>query len=313
MNRLILAGLAAAASFAAIAATLAPDAPLIVDGPLAIDAGDVQGYLLKVPADKRVDFLTDYDRVAGVADALFIQRALASKAKAEGLDKDPVVQRRLRQSQEAVLADLYVEKLTKEPLKVNLERRAEEIYKSEPERFKTPELVATQQILVGPKWRTREMALARANEVYELAKSGKEDFLTLAGRYSDDPSLNKNGGDLGFSSPNSFVPSVRDAIAKMKAKGEIVGPIESEYGFHIIRLVERKLPETIPFAAVKNKLIVAERQRLEGARVDDALKVIRSSPTVVTHRDNVEALVVKVDPDLIKKALEKTQSQAAAK
>lgn len=313
MKKLFLSGLAAALSCAAFAAKVEPDAPLIVEGALAIDAGDVQGYLLKVPADKRADFLTDYDRVAGVADALFIQRTLAGKAKADGLDRDPLVQRRLRQAQEAVLADLYVEKLTKEPLKVNLEQRADEIYKSEPERFKTPELVAIQQILVGPKWRTREMALARANEVYELAKSGKEDFLTLAGRYSDDPSLSKNGGDLGLNSPTSFVPPVREAIAKMKAKGEIAGPIESEYGFHVIRLVERKPPETIPFSAVKNRLITAERQRLEGVRIDEVLQKIRSSPTVVTHRDNVEALVVKVDPDVIKKALEKAQSQATAK
>jgi parvulin-like peptidyl-prolyl isomerase len=163
---------------------------------------------------------------------------------------------------------------------------------------------------VDLKGRTREMALARAKDVYGRAAAGKEDFLQLAARYSDDPSKNKNGGDLGYNSPKSFVDPVREAIDKMK-KGEIVGPIESDYGFHIIKLIDRKEPERIPFERVKRSLIKAEREKIEQKRVDDAVQAIRNSPTVVTNRENVEKLVVKIDPAVIERAL-KGEAQIAS-
>jgi hypothetical protein len=311
MKPLILLTAIAGLSLAALAADVSPDTPLISEGPLVVDAGDVEAYTLSIPPERRADFRTDYDRVAGVADGLFVRRTLAAKAKAAGLDQDPIVQRRLRQVQEAVLSDLYAEKLRAEPVKIDLEQRARELYKAEPDKFMTPELVHIESILVDLKGRTREMALARAKDVYERATTGKDDFLQLAARYSDDPSKNKNGGDLGYNSPKSFVDPVREAIDKMK-KGEIVGPVESDYGFHVIKLVDRKEPERIPFDTVKRNLIKAEREKVEQKRVDDAVQAIRNSPTVVTNRDNVEKLVIKVDPNVIQRALKGEAQPAAA-
>jgi parvulin-like peptidyl-prolyl isomerase len=280
------------------------DAPLIVDGPVVVDAGDVHAYLLRVPEERRGNFRTSYDRIATVADGVFIVRALAAKAKAEGLDRDPLVQRRLQQSQDAVLADLYTQKVQREARAVNLEQRARELYQAEPDKYRSPELVDVEHILVDLKGRTKEMALARAQDVYSQATSGKEEFLTLAARYSDDPSKNRNGGALGLTSPGSFNPQAREAIAKLKAKGDISAPVESDAGFHIFRLVSRKPSELAKYDAVERQIVEGERERLQKQRADAVVQDIRSSPSVVTHRDNVEALVVPLDPDVLKRAHE---------
>lgn len=285
-----------------LGAKVTADAPLLQDGNVVVDAGDFEAYMARVPADRRGEFRTSYDRIAKVVDGLFIERSLAEKAKSDGLDKDPVVQRRLREAQEAVLADVYVNKLKKQASGIDLEQRALELYKAEPKRSTTPELVKVQSILISEKGRTRDAALTRAKEVYELAKSGKQDFLSLAARYSDDPSLSKNGGDLGLSPPSSFVEPVRNAIEAM-TKGDVRGPIESDYGFHVVRLVERKKPERLPFEAVKKDLIAAEREKLENARVQQAVFEIRNSKTAVSHPENVQALVLPIDPKLLDKAL----------
>jgi peptidyl-prolyl cis-trans isomerase C len=299
-------------SAAAQVPTVPLETPLIVDGDVKVDAGDVEGYLLRVPEEKRADFRTSYDRVAGVADALFVSRSLAAKARASGMDKDPLVQRRLQQAQETILADAYAQKLEKALAVPPLEQRALELYKADAPRYVTPEEVNVQHILVNLNGRTKQSALERATEIAREARSGKEDFLVLAARYSDDPDMKRNGGDLGRNSPKSFVPPVRDALAKMKAPGEISDPIESEYGYHIFKFIDRTPATPIKFEAVKAQLIKSERERLQKQASAAAIQAVRSSPTVMTYRDNVESLVVKIDPEVIKRAVE-AQRQSGKK
>jgi peptidyl-prolyl cis-trans isomerase C len=303
IHTLALAGLISLPVLAQ-APKVAIDTPVIADGPVHVDAGDVQAYLLRIPEERRGNFMTSYDRIATVADAVFIARVLAEKAKAAGIDKDPVVQRRLQQAQDAVLADLYTQKVQREVKTVNLDQRARELYRAEPEKYKTPELVNLEHILIDLKGRTKEMARDRARDVYAQAQSGKEEFLTLAARFSDDPSKNRNGGALGYSSPASLNPQAREAVANLKAKGDISEPVESDSGFHIFRLVERKPAEVAKFEVVQRNIVEAERDRLQKQRADAVIQDIRSSPTVTTYREPLEALVVPLDPEVLKRAQE---------
>ena len=77
--------------------------------------------------------------------------------------------------------------------------------------------------------------------------------------------------------------------------------MESDSGFHIFRLVDRKTPEPVKFEMVKEKIIESERERIQKQRADAVIQDIRSSPTVITHRGNVEALVVPIDPEVMKR------------
>jgi len=292
---------AAGVAFAAAAASLPPETPVIVDGDVKIDAGDIEGYMLRVPAERRAEVRASYDRVIGMADNLFIARTLAAKARAAGLDKDVAVQRRLQQVQEAVLADLYTTYLEKNAPKIDLETRARELYLADQEKFITPEQVHIEHILVGLVGRTREMAEERAKKIYEEAKSGKEDFLALAARLSDDPDKKRNGGDLGYNTPSAFVAPVAKRISEMNKKGEISEPIESHQGFHIIRFVDRKKAEPVKFEEVKKGIIAAEKDRMAKKRIEDVVNEIRASKTVTVYRDNLEALVTPLG-DVLPKA-----------
>lgn len=293
----------AAAGVSAAPSKLPHETPLIVDGRVVVDAGDFEGNMLRIPEDKRAEFRTSYERIATVVDNMFISRSLAERARQMGLDKDPAVQRRLQQVQDGVLADLYVQKYEKDVAVGNLDQRARELYLADRARYVTPEEVHVQHILVKPTGRTWEDARQRAREAVQKARAG-EDFLALATRYSDDPEKAKNGGDLGFSSPGSFVEPVRNAIAGLKKKGDIAGPVESEYGFHVVRLVERKEPKPIPYETVAKRIIEAERERIRKQRVEALVRDVRSSSTVVVHRDNVEKLVTPVEADQVRRAME---------
>ncbi len=92
--------------------------------------------------------------------------------------------------------------------------------------------------------------LAKAEEIYEKIKNGG-DFAKLAKEYSDDKGSAKNGGDLGYFQRRQMVKPFDEAVFKMKP-GEVSKPVQTRYGFHIIKVEEIKpYPE---YAKLKNKL-----------------------------------------------------------
>lgn len=96
-----------------------------------------------------------------------------------------------------------------------------------------------------------------ANKVLEQLAANK-DFAELAGQYSVDPT-GENGGDLGWFQSSTMVPEFAEAIAKMAVGDVSDSPIESQYGFHIINLVDKREAALPDFEAVKpglNNLLV---------------------------------------------------------
>lgn len=81
-------------------------------------------------------------------------------------------------------------------------------------------------------------AKKKAEDLYNKAKAG-EDFAKLATENSQDPSSAVNGGDLGFFGKGKMVPEFEKAAFDAKA-GDIVGPVKTVYGYHIIKVVEKK-------------------------------------------------------------------------
>ncbi len=69
-------------------------------------------------------------------------------------------------------------------------------------------------------------------------KSGKITFEDAAKQFSDDKSNSGNGGDLGFAGRGTFVPEFERAAWSLTKPGEVSGPIKSQFGWHIIKLVE---------------------------------------------------------------------------
>jgi peptidyl-prolyl cis-trans isomerase C len=283
-----------------------PETPLIVDGAVKVDAADFEGNMLRIPENRRSDFRMNFERVATVVDNIFVARALAAKAREAGLDKDPPVQRRLLQLQDGFLADLYVQKMEREAASasMNFEARARELFKADQAKYVKPEHVYIQQILISLNARTRDSALELARKVHEEAKAGKEDFLALAARYSEDPDLKRTGGDMGYMGKASFPVPLAKAIETLKVKGEIPAPIESERGFHVVRFIDRQKEAPMTFEEVKPKLIAGEKQRLAKKRLEDLIESVKQSPTLVVHPENVEKMVLTVDLIKLQQAAE---------
>ncbi len=100
--------------------------------------------------------------------------------------------------------------------------------------------VAVAQIVKEPTVSREQKEISRKllQDIRERVLNG-EDFAELAKEYSDDPGSAQYGGELGFVERGQFVPEFEAAALKMEA-GDLSQPIESDFGFHLIELIERR-------------------------------------------------------------------------
>jgi len=134
-------------------------------------------------------------------------------------------------------------------------QESKQYYDTHPDDFKQPEQVRASHILikVDPKAEADEKAKARweIEEVRKkLAKGG--DFAALAKEFSQCPSK-AQGGDLGFFERGQMVKPFEEAAFALKP-GQTSGIVESEFGYHLIRVTERKPAGVLSYEKVREEL-----------------------------------------------------------
>jgi hypothetical protein len=124
-----------------------------------------------------------------------------------------------------------------------------ELYAEEPEY----ELQVRHLVVLSERWRTqahRDSAAARAEAAVERARAG-DSFEALAAEYSDEPGAAERGGLLQPGREGSWVPEFWEA-ARALDPGEVSGVVETEYGFHVVRLESR---DTIPYEEARGRVL----------------------------------------------------------
>jgi len=101
-------------------------------------------------------------------------------------------------------------------------------------------------------------AQSKIDEVYDRIVGG-EDFASLAETYSSDPSSAERGGDLGFNAPGTFVEEF-EAVAYDLGLNEMSKPVRTEFGFHLIKVIDIEAAKTPEFAAVRERVESALRE-----------------------------------------------------
>jgi len=105
-----------------------------------------------------------------------------------------------------------------------------------------PTTIEVQIVTVNPKipLSVTDAIKARLRDFTEQINSGKNSFSTLALLYSEDPASAVRGGELGFSDRSSFVPEFANVAFSLTDPNKVSNIVETEYGFHIIQLIERR-------------------------------------------------------------------------
>ena len=166
-----------------------------------------------------------------------------------------------------LLISRFVESVIVPKVKVT-EEDARAFYTQNPDKFSRSESVKASHILIGVDAKASPEEKKKAGEKAEKLRkelTGGADFATLAKGNSTCPS-SQQGGDLGFFGKGQMVPAFEKSAFALKP-GEISGVVETQFGYHIIKLTEKKPAETVPFKDAKARI----EEYLMGQKINAAV------------------------------------------
>ena len=226
-------------------------------------------------------------------DQLIAYHLLAQASAARGLMvSDGEVDARLREirqqfpSEQAFLAALSQQKMTVDKLRAQTrsqmlvgkmidteiapkvtvaEKDIAAFYEQNKDKFNQPEAAHLSHILIrlpsNPAVDARAKARAQAGDILKQLKGGA-DFSALARQYSQDQGSAANGGDLGFVVRGQRAPAFETVAFALKP-GELSGVVETQFGYHIIKCLERRPARQVPLAEASPRIsqYLTEQQR----------------------------------------------------
>ncbi len=167
---------------------------------------------------------------------------------------------------------ILVDRLLNEHIKVNLtEEDLKKYYEENKNKFKEPASVKVRYIYIkvdptDPKGRLK--AKEKAEKAYKEILEGK-DFGDVAYKYSEDLSRIK-GGDIGFIHKGRFPSQIEDEIYKLKV-GEVSKIIETDIGFHIVKIEDKRPERLVPFDEIKEKLKKELTQSIQEKKYEEMI------------------------------------------
>lgn len=228
---------------------------VLIKGPDAsVTRQDFEAFVDKLPPSNRTDFLLDQKKINSVLQDIYVKRVLANEARLRSLDKNPLVAKKIEQLADNELALRRIDQVLKAAPLPEFEARAQEKYKINMGQYKVPQKVSVWHFLVDAKKQDKDFALKRANEIYAKVIAGTEDLGELAKSGSDDPSAKYNGGKLVSMEVGKLVKPFAAATLALEP-GQVSKPVETEFGYHIIKLIEKKEAYVQPFEMVKDSII----------------------------------------------------------
>jgi peptidyl-prolyl cis-trans isomerase C len=194
---------------------------------------EIGSQLGEIPEDVKRRALAEYL----IDNALFAEAAIAAK-----IDSDPVFEEQLQYVRRRLLREQYFEKKLKPQVS---EADAKKIYDERVAQLKPEPEVAARHILVDNEEKAKEL-LAKIN--------AGGDFAALAKENSSDTGSKDNGGLLGYFGPGQMVPEF-EAVAFKMIKGQVSEPVKTKFGWHIIKLEDRRRKPPPTFDQVKETII----------------------------------------------------------
>lgn len=203
-------------------------------------------------------------RKRAVLDRIIDMRLIAGAAAKAGLDQTPSFKARIEQVRMQLLVSEFVKNKV-EALATPDKVKAR--YDKDAAAFNPPEEMHARHILV----KTEDEAKA---VIADLAKGG--DFAKIAEEKSQDPGSAKQGGDLGFFAAGDMVPEFEKAAAELKP-GEITKtPVKTQFGFHVIKLEEKRKQPLPPLDQVKDQV----RQAVVGEVFSEQLDALKKAAKI---------------------------------
>jgi peptidyl-prolyl cis-trans isomerase C len=297
LRRATICAIALALAQAAVGAEPDPGTTIVARNSVAtVTRAEFQGEILRIPQDMRTEFLASPKRVGDLLLQMLLRKTLASQARTEKLDQPPINAARIANEVDRVLAQIRIAAVDDaasdafEAKRASYVARAREIYATDQNRYRAPEEVSASHILFDLKKHSADDAKRLAQEARAKIASGA-DFNTLAKQISEDPSAEQNAGRLGWFTRERMDPAFSKVAFALKAVGDVSEPVQSAFGWHIIRLDDRRAARVRSFDDVRDTIIAGLKKKFVDEQRETVLGAIRNDPTTAIEDAEVKAML----------------------
>ena len=218
-------------------------------GGMPITSADVDTFLANL-GERGAAYNNPQGR-AMILGQLINSRLFLMDAQRNLYEAEPAFKEQLRRAKEELLTGYAIEKALSGVKVTDADVKA--YYEENSDKFVTGPTVNADHILV----KTEEEAVS----ILAKINAGDISFGDAAKEYSSCPSK-ENGGNLGDFGQGQMVPEFDTAVFQMNV-GEIAGPVQTQFGYHLIRLNSKNEGSTVPFESIKDRLkeqLLGEKQ-----------------------------------------------------
>jgi foldase protein PrsA len=216
-------------------------------------------------------------------DKLVKERFQDDKAKFEQALKD--YNTTLEDLKKDIATSLLAQKIATKDITVT-DQEIKDYYDKNKESLGQREEVHARHILIKDE--------AKAKETYEKLKANPNDFDKLAKELSEDPGSKEKGGDLGFFGKGQMVPEF-EKVAFEAPINEIQAPVKSEFGYHIIQVLEKKEAKIPTFEEAKAQIEKTLKEQ-KAKPYDDLLNELRAKEKITINSDKYKDILKPQEP-----------------
>lgn len=263
----------AGASGAAPAAQASPSSgvPVATVNGEAVTKRDLEEAMARLP-DQYKGLATTPQGRKQVLDNLILTRLLYARARAQGVPNDPKVRAQVQAYAEQVAIMAMIQNVAEKASGTIPEGELKAHYEANKDGFeKSPEQVRASHILVETE--------AEAKSLREELVKGR-DFAEAAKAASKDSGSAERGGDLGFFSRNRMVPEFAKAAFELEKPGDLSPVVRTQFGYHIIRLEEKKPAQQSTFEEAKAQIADQLKEQRQQQAVESYVEDVRTSATI---------------------------------
>jgi peptidyl-prolyl cis-trans isomerase C len=257
-----------------------------------ITVTDVQDRINKQSPFVRARY-TNADKKKEFLDGLVKFEVMAAEAARRGYDKDPDVQRVMKQQ----MISKLMQKDFESKLKVEdvPDADVEKYYNEHPAEFHQKDEVRVSEILVKDKGKAeRVYAEARALPKGAANVMDQKGFRDLVTKYSEDEESKPRGGDMSFfASDSTTVPKpIVDAAFNLKEVGDLAPPVKTDKGWAIIRLTQKRPGFNRPLAEAKRQIQQRLFRDLRSKAMDTFVDDLKKKSSISISDENLAKVVV---------------------
>lgn len=219
-------------------------------------------------------------------DEIIKEELLYQEASKKGFDDDPAIQKRINEFTRMTLISTLLKREIEDQIVVD-ENETRAFYDKHSDSFKLGDEVKAQHILVDTEEEAQDI-------LKKIMKN--ESFEDLAKNFSKDHSSAPQGGDLGFFARGRMVPEFEKVAFELKP-GDVSDPVKTKFGYHIIKVIEKKPGKQRDFEEVKDTITKRLKMNQQKSLFESFIQNLRSTNVTEINEAVLKELVSVTPPE----------------